>query len=202
MDFHRSAIYPTFYSQFLSRGGEPPSSSLHQLHLFFAKATFSLRWKFSNRLVNFSQSSSFNKRTLYASHAPTISCLLWGQNGVFSSLCAVISFLTPLNFPHTPQLADWSTHFNDVTAFSKYFDFSKRLFFLVYLLFVSNSGPNPIFPPLRGHSYSAQLISPVSQHSSPDSSAWFSSARAMPQQGNSALLCYAQTSRVLSWSLC
>ena len=67
---------------------------------------------------------------------------------MFSSLCAVISFLTLLNFPHTPQLADWSTHFNDVTAFSKYFDFSKRLFFLVYLLFVSNSGPNPIFPPL------------------------------------------------------
>ena len=110
---------------------------------------------------------------------------------MFSSLCAVISFLTLLNFPHTPQLADWSTHFNDVTAFSKYFDFSKRLFILVYLLFVSNSGPNPIFPPLRGHSYSAQLISPVSQHSSPDSSAWFSSARAMPQQGNSALLCYS-----------
>ena len=80
-------------------------------------------------------------------------------------MCAVISFLTLLNFPHPAQLADWSTHFNDVTAFSKYFDFSKRLFFLVYLLFVSNSGPNPIFPPLGGHSYSAQLISPVSQHS-------------------------------------
>ena len=118
-------------------------------------------------------------------------------------LCVLLFlFLTLLNFPHTPQLSDWSTHFNDVTAFSKYFDFSRRLFILAYLLFVSNSGPNPIFPPLRGHSYSAQLISPVSQHSSPDSSAWFSSGRAMPQQGNSALLCYPQTSRVLSWSLC
>ena len=32
-------------------------------------------------------------------------------------MCAVISFLTLLNFPHTRRLADWSTHFNDVTAF-------------------------------------------------------------------------------------
>ena len=50
----------------------------------------------------------------------------------------------------------------------------------------------PIFPPRlgRGHSCSAVLISPVSQHSSPDSSGWFSSGQAMPQHSPATLPCF------------
>ena len=164
---------------------------MHQLHLLFAKP--SSLFKSWDHLINFSQTlSPCMHRAQFLVHSRS-----WQKLG----FCHLLkSFHWHLSFPsHSPPLQ--LPHFSRlVTAFPGFF-LSKNCSLYLGLEskpnFPASSGEGP------GHSCSSVLlISPVSQHSSPDSSAWFSSGRAMPQQGNSALLCYPQTSRVLSWSLC
>ena len=99
----------------------------------------------------------------------------------------LLVFTDAAHFPHTHHLhaASFLQRCHSIPQI-----FSKLLFSICSLYLKLGCTQFSRLVSSRGHSCSAVLISPVSQHSSPDSSGWFSSGQAMPQHSPATLPCF------------